>query len=111
RLHRNPPAPTDTSTLTPQDALPFTINADGTNNQQIATDTDGWSWSPDGTRIAYTNVAYSSEGDLFTINADGTNNQQITTSAEVASVVGWSPDGTRIAYTTINALYVVDWAG
>ena len=75
------------------------MNADGANLRQLtknATDEEGPSWSPDGTKIAYTRG--SEAGDIFVIDADGTNKRQLTTGRRNFDPT-WSPDGTKIAYT------------
>lgn len=57
---------------------------------------DGWfavSWSPDGTRLAY-----SASGDIYVMGADGSNVQRITTSRQGDYHPSWSPDGSTIVY-------------
>jgi Tol biopolymer transport system component len=50
-------------------------------------------WSPDGSRVAYTSGASS----LYVREADGTV-QLLSDTVDVADAPVWSPDGTRIAY-------------
>jgi len=78
----------------------FVINVDGTDVHQVSpegspsiyTYDDGPTWSPDGSRIAF-----SKTGKLYVVNADGTGFTPLT-NPEGAEYPSWSPDGTRLAY-------------
>ena len=60
-------------------------------------------WSPDGTRIAYSNDG------IWVMNADGTDPRQLT---DTGFSPTWSPDGTRIAYNRVGLhLWVVNADG
>lgn len=79
----------------------YTMNSDGTNVVDLAansnTQDSNPTWSPDGTKIAFTryeNDPYTSK--IFVFNADGTNAYEIASNATRPT---WSPDGTKIAYT------------
>jgi Tol biopolymer transport system component len=71
-------------------------NADGSGVTEIVPVTganmDGATWSPDGTRIAF-----SMNSDIYVVHADGSRMTRLTTYA-FAEAPAWSPDGTRIAY-------------
>lgn len=81
----------------------WTMQSDGTGKTQVTFsegNVSGYSWSPDGARIAY--VVASPPGtlpefSLWVINSDGSGSEQLTTGNWDTSQV-WSPDGTRIAF-------------
>jgi Tol biopolymer transport system component len=66
------------------------------------------SWSPDGTRIAFTGTAYHCQagspiagGDIWVMNADGSGKTDLTPDANDGTYdeqPSWSPDGTQIAF-------------
>jgi dipeptidyl aminopeptidase/acylaminoacyl peptidase len=63
----------------------------------------GPSWSPDGTRIAFSSSEPGYQKDLYTMRADGRDKVRLTHTDEGLSPAweesaSWSPDGTRIAY-------------
>ena len=50
-------------------------------------------WSPDGTRIAYSDVV-----DIWTMDPDGTNKVRVTSGPRSDTSPAWSPDGTTIVF-------------
>lgn len=90
----------------------FVVNRDGTGLRQLTPEVAGTdykyddspSWSPDGTRLAF-----SRSGELYLINADGTG---LISTHVIGEDPAWSPDGTQIAYGSINGgingLFVMD---
>jgi Tol biopolymer transport system component len=75
----------------------FTIEPDGTGRTSIADVGNHPTWSPDGTRIAYT--ASSSNGThIAIVNADGSGVFLPAGVAPNDSHPSWSPDGTKIAF-------------
>jgi Tol biopolymer transport system component len=64
------------------------------------------SWSPDGTKIAYTGTGYHCQegsiagGDIWVMNADGSAKTDLTGDSNNAydEQPSWSPDGTQIAF-------------
>jgi WD40 repeat protein len=79
----------------------YTTSLDGsvavTNLTNTADDEYDPSFSPDGSRIAYT-VGATLKRDIFSMAANGSDVIQITDGAEIDTKASWSPDGQRIAY-------------
>ncbi len=76
------------------------VKSDGTDYKTVLSDSVSKSdveYSPNGTRIVYTQMI-SSVVQVFVANADGSSAQQITTSSEHTYTPSWSPDGTKILY-------------
>jgi Tol biopolymer transport system component len=100
------------------------VKSDGSGSQQItngvlladAGNCDS-SWSPDGTKIAFTgvtaNIPYASRYNVYVMNTDGSNITELTNCIinspyAVPSLCGypsWSPDGTKIAFTDADTPY------
>jgi Tol biopolymer transport system component len=66
-----------------------------------------WSWSPDGTRIAYARVDGATD-ELFLIDPSDGRRTSLGTADRDVSLLEWSPDGTRIAYADGDAVYAVE---
>ena len=88
------------------------INADGTGSVPLTTASVdpfcvdfgyacGLSWSPDGTRIAFTDGS-----DIAVINSDGTGRVNLTNTPSPYYEINpsWSPDGSQIVFTYSNSL-------
>jgi TolB protein len=84
------------------------MNADGTGQSQLTTisldrncrqycNVFGLSWSPLGTKIAFTD-GFGSQLDIFTINIDGSNRVNITNHPAFDLEPSFSPDGSRILF-------------
>lgn len=90
--------------LTGPDARISIINADGTGLHQVTPEPgpndfafdEGPTWSPDGTRLAFTRNAA-----LQVINVDGTGMTALP-NEDMAQSASWSPDGQRIAYMSVD---------
>jgi Tol biopolymer transport system component/actin-like ATPase involved in cell morphogenesis len=88
----------------------WTVNADGTDLQQL-TDNVGIrdaapDWSPDGARIAFSSQRTDTDAgggdlDIWTINSiDGQDAQQLTDNDHDDDTPDWSPDGQQIVWET-----------
>ena len=93
----------------------YVMNADGGGKTRL-TESAGFgeaepTWSPDGTRIAFTRVEHHREDnggyysyydtyDLYAIDADGTDEVRLTDDAKGGYSPAWSPDGTRLAFAS-----------
>jgi len=78
------------------------MNADGTSSADQLSHGNSPSWSPDGTKIAYS----AHDGSLWVMNADGTDKRNLTESLDALQcshrAVSWSPDGTKIVFEALN---------
>jgi Tol biopolymer transport system component len=78
----------------------YVMDADGSNSTLLAGD-DGPdqapSWSPDGTKIAYSS-ARDGNPEIYVMDADGSNKTRLTFNAASDQQPVWSPDGTKIAF-------------
>jgi Tol biopolymer transport system component len=87
----------------------YAIDPDGSDLVQL---TDGESvapvWSPDGTRIAFTQRQPDGTWQVATMAADGSDLRVLTTGEGVSEASSWSPDSTWIAYSYAPELPVDD---
>lgn len=84
----------------------FTIGVDGSNERRL-TPADHFiiqpTWSPDGSRIAFTSFGASETG-IWVVNADGSDLRPlIVTEDGFAGAAAWSNDGTRLAYSWFSS--------
>jgi len=101
----------------------YVMDADGANQTRLTHSTVSDmqpTWSPDGTKIAFTRYVQGGRRDIYTVNADGSGEVCLTAEMDTASQApnspDWSPDGTRILFhlywsTTRCAVYVMDADG
>jgi formylglycine-generating enzyme required for sulfatase activity len=76
------------------------VDADGANVRRLTDDPAEDmrpSWSPDGTRIAFSRKQ-DEDWDIYVIDADGSNLQRLTEGERWDVSPAWSPDGSQIAY-------------
>ena len=83
----------------------YVMRADGSDQRKVAdvTPSCGISWSPDGTRIAFSGPSERTDAALFVIGVDGAGLEQITEPGDPGSRderPAWAPDG-RIYFTRV----------
>jgi Tol biopolymer transport system component len=88
--HQSGSLPTGIYTMTPDGALPAKVP--NTGPFDIAD-----SWSPDGTRLAFSRYYLNGAHDIYIINVDGSGLTQLTSDG-LSSEVAWSPDGTSLVF-------------
>jgi len=85
----------------------FTVNVDGTNLTDVGVRASHPEWSPDGTKIAYSNWAQEGgyNSDLFVYDVTTRTETQITHRApgEAFNLVAWSPDSRQLAVAKLGA--------
>jgi len=79
------------------------MNIDGSDVVNLGISGHEPSWSPDGSRIAYTNLVMSqttgsTTAEIYVMDSDGSNNKCLTDYPEADILPSWSPDGRTIAY-------------
>jgi Tol biopolymer transport system component len=76
---------------------------------------DLWpTWSPDGSRLAYSRGRYDDEGHFhhdLAVNAGTTAEKVLVTGGEEALLPTWSPDGTQIAFSAMSQIWVMSTGG
>ena len=80
----------------------YIMNSDGTNIKNISNndhDEFGFSWSPDGSKLAFTSDYYG-KGQIFIINSDNTARQNLSDEDHWYGYPTWSPDGSKIAFVS-----------
>src|SRR6266545_1997182 len=85
----------------------YVMNANGTAAQRLTQQLafDFWpSWSPDGSRIAFTSDRDSQTDsinlEIYVMNLDGSGSVRLTTDSASDVQPAWAPDGSKIAFVT-----------
>lgn len=77
----------------------FVVDGDGSSPVRIGSgEIQGPSWSPDGTRLAYTDDT-GSGASVFVALSDGSARLRVTPKDMVSAHPAWSPDGSKIAFS------------
>src|SRR5574341_2554850 len=105
----------------PHDVDIYTMNADGTNLQQLTTkpgDEFDPEWSPDGLRIVYRDSrrGHNRDDEIYAMNADGSEPINLTNNPANEWGPSWSPDGAQILFNSdreggLQHLYVMNADG
>src|SRR5262245_46434176 len=79
----------------------YVVNGDVTREHRLTFDREDYfertaSWSPDGTRIAYT-ALHDGNADVYTIDANGGDRRRLTTDPQRDDYPHWTSDG-RIVF-------------
>jgi hypothetical protein len=60
------------------------------------------SWSPDGTKVAFTSSRDGHAHQIWLVDGDGANARQLTSSVGTKQSPTWSSDGAQLAYSTVT---------
>jgi Tol biopolymer transport system component len=82
------------------------MDPDGTNQTVLTNspeDNFAPTWSPDGSKIAFSRVlGEGARRQIYVMDADGRNETPVTDDSSFASEPAWSPDGTKIAFSGLD---------
>jgi Tol biopolymer transport system component len=91
----------------------ISANVDGTNQTQLTSFTNGAlhpTWSPDGTKIAFSGSNGSGGFQIWSMNTDGTGQTNLTNDGIGGNdFPAWSPDSTKIAFQRLNVAQTDVW--
>jgi Tol biopolymer transport system component len=78
----------------------YVVNADGSGQRRLRSNSYGPVWSPDGRKIAFTarGLSKGDGPDLYVMNADGSDQRNLTRTPGTDDRPAWSPDGRKIAF-------------
>ena len=68
-------------------------------------------WSPDSSRIVFSNNPDDKPYELFTIGVDGKGLRSVVPTASDDFEPSWSPDGSKIAYQESGAIFTIELGG
>jgi Tol biopolymer transport system component len=78
----------------------YVVNSDGTANTRLTGNGYYPRWSPDGRRIAFTNILADGNREIYVMNADGSNQIGVTNDPALDQEPAWSPDGDHIVFSS-----------
>src|SRR5215210_641094 len=87
----------------------YVMNADGScQTKLVGGDASDPTWSPDGTKIAFSKPRPGYLSSIYVMNADGSGDPKRATTKYLARDANpaWSPDGKKIAFERTNHIYV-----
>jgi TolB protein len=98
------------------------VAADGTGDALFMRDASSAAFSPDGTRIAFSDTSTDNgqtcgsdecypNGELAVANADGSGRRILFKSESDEGTPSWSPDGARVAFTSGRNVPQADYGG
>ena len=81
----------------------FTISVDGNNPTNLGVAGGLAEWSPEGTKISYTNWGWTYESDIFIYDTASQTSFQLThhNPGEAFITATWAPDGTQLAISKL----------
>ena len=98
----------------------YVMDTDGNNQRRLTYNLNilnidtGSSWSPDGSRIAFSS-ARDGNVEIYVMDVDGSNQRRLTNNSALDASPTWSPDGTKIAFYSDrdgnDEIYVMDVDG
>ena len=96
-----------------KDGILFLADPEGNDLKQLTfiSNSSYQSWSPDGTKIAFTSQDPSGINNIFVIDIDGSNMNQVTFEDFLGIKAVWSPDGTKITYRIRDGIIIVNSDG
>lgn len=80
------------------------VDADGSNPTRLTDNPSGDrhpSWSPDGTKIAFSSGRDDGSG-IWVMDDDGSNQTRLTNNPDLDLFPCWSPDGSGIAFQSLT---------
>src|SRR5918999_1952691 len=83
----------------------YVMDAEGGDQTNLSNnDADDFnpSWSPDGTKIAFTSDRENGNFDIYVMNADGSGQTRLTDDPANDFNPSWSPDGEKIAFSSFR---------
>src|SRR5919109_3352199 len=90
----------------------YVMNADDGSEQTRLTDNDADdfdpTWSPDGTKIAFSSDRDDGIPEIYVMSADGSDVTRLTDNDADDCTPTWSPDGTKITFERGEEIYVMN---
>ena len=78
----------------------YTMKSDGSDLKRLAVSARGYTFSPDGTMVAFGSQRDEQGHDIFVVDVKGSNLTVLTDTATDDSYPSWSPDGSKLTFAT-----------